>query len=82
MIARQLAAVTVLSDNRAHPEEVRTPSVILQRSEDAIAPPGVGDCVHRHTRGSQTVFLDAAAHGPHLSAPSVTTAATKAYLVS
>lgn len=81
-IAKQFAAVTFLSDNRADLSAVQIPSLILQCREDAIAPPEVGDYVHRHMRGSEIVILDATGHCPHLSAPEETTAAIKAYLVS
>jgi sigma-B regulation protein RsbQ len=79
-IAKQFAAVTFLSDNRADLPLVRTPSLILQSKEDAIAPPEVGEYVHRHLPGSELVVLDATGHCPHLSAPEETIRAMKDYL--
>jgi sigma-B regulation protein RsbQ len=79
-IAKQFAAVTFLSDNRADLPKVRTPSLILQCREDAIAPPVVGDYVHRQLPNSTLVLLDATGHCPHLSAPSETIAAMRAFL--
>jgi sigma-B regulation protein RsbQ len=79
-IARQFAAVTFLSDNRADLPRVAVPSLILQCREDVIAPLAVGEYVHRHLRNSELVVLDATGHCPHLSAPEETIAAMKAFL--
>jgi sigma-B regulation protein RsbQ len=79
-IAKQFAAVTFLSDNRADLPKVRTPSLIIQSREDAIAPPVVGRYVHDHLPGSQLAVIDAIGHCPHLSAPEATVAAMKSYL--
>jgi sigma-B regulation protein RsbQ len=79
-IARQFAAVTFLSDNRADLPRVRTRSLILQCRQDAIAPPSVGEYVHRHLADSELVILDATGHCPHLSAPAETIAAIKRFL--
>jgi sigma-B regulation protein RsbQ len=81
-IARQFAAVTFLSDNRADLARVTTPALILQCRSDLIAPPVVGDYVHAHLPKSELVVLDAVGHCPHLSAPDQTIAAMKAYLSS
>lgn len=79
-IARQFAAVTFLSDNRADLPQVTVPSLILQCREDVIAPLAVGEYVHQHLRDSQLVVLDATGHCPHVSAPEETIAAMKAFL--
>ena len=79
-IARQFAAVTFLSDNRADLPNVTTPSLILQCREDIIAPLAVGDYVHQHLPHSQLVILNATGHCPHLSAPDETIAAIAAFL--
>ena len=80
VIARQFAAVTFLSDNRADLPKVATRSLILQCRQDAIAPPAVGEYVHRHLANSRLVILDATGHCPHLSAPEETIAAVKSFL--
>jgi sigma-B regulation protein RsbQ len=80
-IAKQFAAVTFLSDNRADLPKVKTPSLVVQCREDAIAPPAVGEYVHRHLAQSELVVLDTTGHCPHLSAPEATVAAMRAYLV-
>jgi sigma-B regulation protein RsbQ len=81
-IAKQFAAVTFLSDNRADLASVQTRSLILQCREDAIAPPAVGEYVHRQLADSELVLLDATGHCPHLSAPEQTLAAIEAFLAS
>ena len=79
-IARQFARVTFLSDNRADLPDVCVPTLVLQCSEDVIAPDVVGRYVHEHVRGSTFTRLSAVGHVPHLSAPEETTAAIRAFL--
>jgi sigma-B regulation protein RsbQ len=79
-IARHFARVTFTSDNRADLERVRTPALVLQCSDDVIAPTAVGEYVHAHLADSELVFLDATGHCPNLSAPDETVAAIRAFL--
>ena len=79
-IARHFARVTFLSDNRSDLSRVAVPSLILQCSEDVIAPGPVGEYVHRHLAGSRLVHLRAQGHCPNLSAPEETIAAIEAFL--
>jgi sigma-B regulation protein RsbQ len=79
-IARHFARVTFLSDNRADLPKVKTRSLILQCSEDAIAPQAVGEYVHRQIPGSELVLMKATGHCPNLSAPEETIAAIKGFL--
>jgi len=79
-IQRRFARVTFLSDNRADLARVRTPSLVLQCSDDAIAPTTVGEYVHEQLPDSRYVVLDATGHCPNLSAPAATIAAIKAFL--
>jgi sigma-B regulation protein RsbQ len=81
-IARRFARVTFLSDNRADLGTVSVPTLILQCSEDVIAPEPVGRYVHEHVPGSTLVHLRATGHCPNLSAPEETTAAIRAFLAS
>jgi sigma-B regulation protein RsbQ len=74
-IARRFAAVTFLSDNRADLPRVTVPTLVLQCSDDAIAPVPVGRYVHSAISTSTLVMLDAVGHCPNLSAPAETTAA-------
>ncbi|MDQ0893903.1 alpha/beta fold hydrolase [Agromyces ramosus] len=68
-IARHFARVTFLSDNRRDLEAVRTPTLVLQCSDDMIAPTSVGHYVHEQIAGSRFVQLSATGHCPNLSAP-------------
>jgi len=79
-IAKRFARVTFFSDNRDDLLKVRTPSLILQCSDDVIAPTAVGDYVHKHTARSTLVYMNATGHCPNLSAPEETIDAIKAWL--
>ncbi|WP_255530153.1 alpha/beta fold hydrolase [Planomonospora sp. ID67723] len=79
-IARHFAGVTFLSDNRADLRRVRTPTLILQCSNDVIAPQTVGEYVHRAIPGSELVVMEASGHCPNLSAPQETVDAIRAFL--
>ena len=81
-VAKHFARVTFLSDNRADLRHVSVPSLVLQCSEDSIAPDAVGDFVHRQIPGSTFVKLRARGHCPHLSAPAETIASIRDYLAS
>jgi sigma-B regulation protein RsbQ len=78
-VARQFAEVTFFSDNREDLGRLRTPTLILQCREDAVANPEVGQFVHRQIAGSRLVTLDAWGHCPHVSHPQETTAALREY---
>jgi sigma-B regulation protein RsbQ len=79
-IARQFARVTFLSDNRADLPGVAVPTLVLQCSEDVIAPECVGRFVHESIPGSRFTQLKATGHVPHLSAPEETTGAIRDFL--
>ena len=79
-IAKQFAAVTFLSDNRADLPKVTARTLVIQCRDDAIAPTSVGEYVHRHVPASELVVLEASGHCPHLSAPEATVAAIRAFL--
>lgn len=79
-IAKKFARATFLADNRADLKDLQARSLILQCSEDTIAPQAVGEYVHKHLPGSELVILSATGHCPNLSAPDETVAAMKAFL--
>lgn len=79
-IAKRFARVTFLSDNRADLVNVKARSLILQCSEDVIAPQCVGEYVHHHLPRSELVYMKATGHCPNLSAPAETIAAMQAFL--
>lgn len=79
-IAKHFARVTFLSDNRADLPIVKTRALILQCSQDVIAPEAVGRYVHQNLSGSEFVLMKATGHCPNLSAPEETIAAMEAFL--
>ena len=81
-ITRRFARVTFLSDNRSDLARVKVRSLVLQCSEDVIAPRAVGEYVHRNLPESTFVLLQATGHCPNLSAPEETVAAMKTFLAS
>lgn len=81
-LARKFAEVTFFSDNRDDLKRLRVPSLILQCSEDAIAPDAVGEYLHRTIPNSEFMKMDATGHCPHMSHPEETIALIKKYLVS
>jgi sigma-B regulation protein RsbQ len=79
-IAKQFAAVTFLSDNRADLPKLQARTLVMQCTDDAIAPLPVGTYVHNALSNSEFVLLNATGHCPHLSNPNETIAAMKAFL--
>jgi sigma-B regulation protein RsbQ len=79
-IAKRFARATFLSDNRADLAGVKLPTLVLQCSDDPIAPDNVGEYVHAQIPGSTLVRLRATGHCPNLSAPAETTAAIAAFV--
>jgi sigma-B regulation protein RsbQ len=79
-IAKQFARVTFLSDNRSDLNKLQTRSLVIQCSNDVIAPVSVGEYVHNRVAGSRLAILKAMGHCPNLSAPQETVAAIRAFL--
>jgi sigma-B regulation protein RsbQ len=79
-IAKAFARATFTSDNRADLPKVATPTLILQCSDDIIAPLEVGQYVHSQIAGSKLKILAATGHCPNLSAPAEVTSAIRAYV--
>ena len=80
VIARRFAEATFLSDNRKDLPGTRIPSLIMQCSDDIIAPLPVGDYLHRTLPGSTLRVLRATGHCPHMSHPAETIAVIREYL--
>ena len=72
-IAKHFARTTFLSDKRGLLSAVDIPSLILQCSDDVIAPEEVGKYMHQKMIGSRLVIMKATGHCPNLSAPEETT---------
>jgi sigma-B regulation protein RsbQ len=79
-IAKHFARVTFLSDNRNDLSSASVPALILQCSDDDIAPESVGQFMHANMRGSALVKLQATGHCPHMSAPAETIQRVTEYL--
>jgi sigma-B regulation protein RsbQ len=80
-ICKQFARTTFFSDNRADLAGVVTPSLIMQCSEDSIAPTEVGHYLHEHLPQSTLTLMTATGHCPHMSHPEETIRKMQAYLV-
>jgi sigma-B regulation protein RsbQ len=81
-IARHFARVTFLSDHRNDVPKSRTPALVLQCSDDLIAPRPVGDYLHRHLPDSRLHLIDNVGHCPHMSAPSASSEAIHTFLAA
>ncbi|WP_338763950.1 alpha/beta hydrolase [Massilia sp. METH4] len=79
-IARHFARVTFLSDHRADVPCSNVPALILQCSDDLVAPMEVGHYLHRHLPASTLHVIDNVGHCPHMSAPAASSRAIEAFL--
>ncbi len=79
-IAREFAAVTFFSDNRKDLSRLAVPVLLLQCTDDIIAPLEVGTYLHVHMPSSTLQVMKATGHCPHLSHPEETIAFMKEYL--
>jgi sigma-B regulation protein RsbQ len=80
IIARRFAEATFFSDNREDLPKVTIPSLIMQCSDDLIAPIEVGNYIKAHLPQSTFKLLRATGHCPHLSHPDETIVVMKEYL--
>ncbi|HVU75176.1 MAG TPA: alpha/beta hydrolase [Mycobacteriales bacterium] len=79
-IARRFAEVTFRSDQRADLKRVATRTLVLQCSNDVIAPTSVGAYVAEQMPAATLVQLRASGHCPNLSAPDEVTDAIADFL--
>lgn len=80
-IAKHFARVTFLADHRVDLARVTTPTLILQSSDDLLAPLCVGEFMRREIPGSTLSVVENVGHCPHLSAPCASTNAAEAFLL-
>ena len=78
--ARRLLVTSGAVDELPDLPGLRVPTLVLQCTEDSIAPEAVGRYVHERVPGSVFTKLAATGHCPHLSAPEETVAAIRAFL--
>ncbi|KDR33519.1 alpha/beta fold hydrolase [Caballeronia grimmiae] len=79
-IARHFARVTFLADHRSDLPKVTTPTLILQSTDDFLAPVSVGEYMHRMIPGSTLSTIDNIGHCPHLSAAGASIDAIQRFL--
>jgi sigma-B regulation protein RsbQ len=79
-IARRFAEATFYSDNRADLSKVTAPALIVQTTDDAIAPLSVGEFMQREMPNSILRQIEASGHCPHMSHPQETIQIIKEYL--
>jgi sigma-B regulation protein RsbQ len=79
-MAIRFARATFYSDNRQDLVRASVPSLILQCSDDAIAPLAVGHYLHQQLPDSTFQLMQATGHCPHMSHPDETIALIKTYL--
>ena len=81
-IAAHFARVTFLSDNRADIARLDAPTLILQCSDDMIAPQSVGHYLQRTLPRGTLRIIENVGHCPHLSAPSASMDAIDEFLAT
>lgn len=81
-IAAHFARVTFLSDNRADLSRLQAPALVLQCSDDLIAPRTVGEYLQRTLPDATLRVIENVGHCPHLSAPCASMAAIDEFLAS
>ncbi|MDZ5633745.1 alpha/beta hydrolase [Janthinobacterium sp. GMG1] len=80
VIARHFAQATFLSDHRAVLPHNSTPALIVQCSDDFIAPPSVGDYLRETLPHSSLQVLENVGHCPHMSVPDASYRAIRHFL--
>jgi sigma-B regulation protein RsbQ len=81
-IAKQFARVTFLSDNRSDVPKLAAPTLVVQSSDDLIAPLAVGDYLQRTLPNCMLRVVDNVGHCPHLSAPCASADAMDEFLAT
>ena len=79
-IARHFAGVAFMSDHRRELPRLKTPTLLLQCSDDLIAPLSVGKYLRQTLPGSTLEIIQNVGHCPHLSAPDASIAAINDFL--
>lgn len=79
-VALNFAKAAFFADNRKDLQKVKVPSLILQCSEDVIAPVFVGEYMNQHLFDSTFVQMSATGHCPHMSSPHETVHLMRQYI--
>jgi sigma-B regulation protein RsbQ len=80
IIARNFAEATFFADNREDLPHIGVPTLVLQCSEDLIAPTTVGEFVAGQLPKGTLRYLDATGHCPHMSHPEETISVMREFL--
>ncbi len=80
VIASRFAEATFFSDNRQDLKKNKIPSLLLQCSDDIIAPIQVGEYLSHNLPNSTLKVMKATGHCPHISEPEETISLIKEYL--
>lgn len=75
------AGLAFRSDVRAVLPRVTVPALLLQSSNDPIAPVAVGSYMHEAIPGSRLRVIDVPGHCPHITAPDVIADEVRAFLM-
>ena len=68
-ISKEFARVTFTSDHRDDYRRLSAPTLLIECSDDSLAPPEVGAWVADAIAGSRRKILQSVGHCPHMSAP-------------
>lgn len=79
-IAKHFAQVTFLSDHRKDVARSSVPALILQCSDDMVAPLSVGEFLHKNMPASTLRIIENVGHCPHMSAPTESSHAIDSFL--
>ena len=79
-IAREFARVAFLSDVRHLLQDVTIPTLVMQCTDDLLAPVHVGSYTQEHLPNATLAVLKATGHLPHVSAPEETADTILGYL--
>lgn len=79
-IARRFAEVTFLADNRQDLGGATHPSLLIQVTDDAIAPRSVGEYLQRQLPHSELTWIEGVGHSPHLTHPEACISAIRGFL--
>lgn len=79
-ISLEFAKTTFFSDNREDVKKLSIPCLLLQSSQDIIAPITVGKYLHENIKYSTLLNLHTLGHCPQLTVPNLTIDAIKSFL--
>ncbi|WP_417524879.1 alpha/beta fold hydrolase [Marinovum sp.] len=79
-IAKHFGRVTFLADHRKEMAEVSHPTLVLQCSDDALAPEAVGHWLAERMVQAKIEIIEATGHCPHMTEPDATADELRGFL--